>query len=369
MDVSVIVPIHNAEAHLDECLASIAAQTAPSLEAILVDDGSTDGSLACARRFAERAPFLVTVVEQACRGVSAARNAGLDRAQGDYVLFVDADDLVEPRTAELALAKAREQDADMAIYGFWEYFGERGASVPRELCADERLYAAPFALRDVEGLMTEVVTPNVWRILYRRAFVEQHGLRFHERLRTAEDLAFIYESLLVADRIALLRERLYRYRRDGGTTLTRADRGTAGLDALGEVKRFAEARGGFDEAGSRQFANLVLDTAEYALWSAASARDLEVVLDAFQRDWAPFVGARDALVADRYRPFFEAARSAPALDYLFGLYRGQRARLEAADADREALRRELDAARAELARRADPEPSKPKGIFARAFRK
>lgn len=343
MDVSIIIPVHDGMPYLKDCLASVAAQTCRGIEVVCVDDGSTDGSRAAVRAFAADAPFPVEVVEQDCRGVSAARNAGLSQARGDYVLFVDADDLIDERTVEIALAKAREQDAEMTIFGFWEYYGAQGASMPRELCPDERLYAAPFALRDVEGLVTEVVTPNVWRILFRRAFVERNELRFHEELRTAEDLAFIHEALLCARRVALVGERLYRYRRDGGTTLTRAERGTTGLAALAAVRAFGEERGLFDEAAERQFANLVLDTVEYALWSAAAAGEYESIFKTYRRDWASWVAERKGAIADRYRPFFEAVSEQTALEYLFGLYAQRRSRLEGAEADRETLRRDLDA--------------------------
>ena len=100
--VSIIVPVYNGQDYLDRCLDSIAAQTVRDFACILVDDGSTDGSADLCRARAARDGRFVLLQKQN-GGVCSARNAGLDAARGEYVLFCDQDDLIDPHTLEYAL--------------------------------------------------------------------------------------------------------------------------------------------------------------------------------------------------------------------------------------------------------------------------
>ena len=94
--ISIIVPIYNAEKYLRKCLDSILAQTYPNWEAICIDDGSSDNSSEILKEYAKKDLRILAIPQKARGGVSAARNAGLDAAQGDYVYFMDADDYVSP---------------------------------------------------------------------------------------------------------------------------------------------------------------------------------------------------------------------------------------------------------------------------------
>lgn len=95
-EVSVIIPAYNLEGYLDTCLQSVLAQTLGNFEAIVVDDGSTDGTPGLLRRYAERDPRII-VVSTPNRGVARARETGIARAQGKYIAFLDGDDFWEPR--------------------------------------------------------------------------------------------------------------------------------------------------------------------------------------------------------------------------------------------------------------------------------
>ena len=340
MLISVIVPVHNAAPWLDGCLSSIESQTVGELEVICVDDGSTDESIGVLSRASARWDNLV-VYRQECKGVSAARNAGLSRAQGEYILFVDADDLLDGRLLERVLPVAHGLDADMTIFGFEEYWGSLNRGIARRMCAEQRLQGRAFALEEMEGVSTSLVTPNVWRILWKRSFLQDAGLAFHEDLATSEDLAFIYEALFSRPRIALVNEILYRYRRDGGTTLTRSDRGLAGFRALRHVADHADTRHVLDdERMSRHFVNLILDVAEYAMGSAATEGEYRELYRAFQNEWRPYVEESGHLIAERYRPFWDAMRSMEGEEYLFDLYRRIRGDFERVRADAYARPRE-----------------------------
>ena len=116
--ITFILPIYNMERLLPRALRSLRAQTMTDFEAILINDGSKDGSAAlCAQAAAEDARF--HFIDQPNGGVAAARNAGLDAARGEYIFFLDPDDWVEPDAAELLYSAARDADADCVEFGLY----------------------------------------------------------------------------------------------------------------------------------------------------------------------------------------------------------------------------------------------------------
>ena len=115
--ISVLVPVYDTGSWLQNCLESIAAQTYRNLEVILVDDGSADGSRETCERFCREDPRF-RLISQEHLGVSAARNAALDAAQGDYIYFADADDYLSPHALEVLHAALRSGPYDMATADF-----------------------------------------------------------------------------------------------------------------------------------------------------------------------------------------------------------------------------------------------------------
>lgn len=116
--VSVIVPVYKAEAYLCQCLDSICGQSYRELEIVLVDDGSPDLCGAICDEYAAK-DGRITVLHQKNAGISQARNVGLCAAEGEFVLFVDSDDWIEPDTCEVAVAAAKTHKADIV---FWNYY-------------------------------------------------------------------------------------------------------------------------------------------------------------------------------------------------------------------------------------------------------
>ena len=122
--ISIIVPIYNIEKYLPRCLDSILAQTYKNLEVILVDDGSVDNSGMIADKYARNDQRII-VIHQVNKGVSAARNAGLDLATGDYIGFVDGDDYIEPDMYEILMRIIDEQQVDIAHCGYQMVYPSR----------------------------------------------------------------------------------------------------------------------------------------------------------------------------------------------------------------------------------------------------
>ena len=129
--VSVIVPVYNVEPYLHRCVDSLTGQTLTDIEIILVDDGSTDGCGRICDEYAAADPR-VRVVHQENAGLSEARNAGIDRARADYLMFVDSDDWVEKDYCRIPWEIARSQQADLVMFQFRELRngGKRSGVIP-----------------------------------------------------------------------------------------------------------------------------------------------------------------------------------------------------------------------------------------------
>ena len=115
--ISVIVPVYNSEKYVNRCIDSILNQTYENLEVILIDDGSSDGSLKICESWAEK-DNRIKILKQKNSGVSSARNLGIENASGDYVAFVDNDDWLRPEMYETMLSLAEKEKSDVTVCKF-----------------------------------------------------------------------------------------------------------------------------------------------------------------------------------------------------------------------------------------------------------
>lgn len=216
MTFSIIIPAYNAEAFLAECLDSIAPQRGDDCEVIVVDDGSTDRTAAI---LAER-PWL-TVVSQSNRGMSAARNRGLQQAQGDYILFVDADDRLRPDA--LATLRPNLRGDDIIC------FGAEQLDMQTAKANDCRRPHFEGTMDGHEYMQRELLRPAaihfvcIWQRAYRRLFLAEHGLCFNTGLRHAEDDLFTLQAMHYAQHVVQLDAVLYTYRVHPGGISRRPD--------------------------------------------------------------------------------------------------------------------------------------------------
>lgn len=319
ISASFVVPVYNSARYLDRCLGSILSQTCGDIEVICIDNASRDNSREVLERIA-RDDGRVVVLEETRAGVSCARNAGMRRASGRYLLFVDADDAVEPTLVERAIGAAEEHQADMVIFSLDECYDNPRVSLPWARCPAERCYRETFSMADLEIPAPFAVTPNVWRILYRRDFVERHHLTYPEELRSSEDLVFVYEAMFQAKRIILLPDVLYHYRRDNAESLTRGDRDAAGIAALDIL--FGRLSGGWRQEPwfHRQFVNIMLDTFQYQLSTSVTPQEFSRLFTGYQDRWSVYAEEHEALIDGAYRSFFDQMALGDVLEYLFGLY-------------------------------------------------
>lgn len=205
---SIVMPVYNAAPYLPAALASVRTQTFTEWELILVDDGSKDGSGALCDQAAQDDARVRVVHLRENAGASAARNAGMDAARGEYLMFLDADDEMD---GDLLEAVHAAPDADVTVWGLWdEYLDAQERCFRRVRHVPEAgYYAAPQAVRRVLiDLEADTLLGYIWNKCYRFEKVRASGVRFENRLVT-EDIFFNlhqcqgWESLCALDKPAL----------------------------------------------------------------------------------------------------------------------------------------------------------------------
>lgn len=216
---SIIVPVYNVAGYLDAALESACGQTLRDIEIICIDDGSTDGSAALLNVWAAR-DGRVRAIHQPNGGVSAARNAGLRVARGKVVMFLDADDLLDPQACQVVRDAFGREAPDIVTFGA-QCFPEGVASVRLEECLSPRdaVYEG-----DLNGLLYEENSrPYMWRSAFSRSLLQGEGIAFPEGLPVGEDQVFYFRAYPRSRKTVLLSRKLYRYRVDrGGSAMAAA---------------------------------------------------------------------------------------------------------------------------------------------------
>lgn len=200
--ISIIMPVYNAGLTLERAVRSIQAQGCGDWELLLVDDGSADGSAALCDRFASE-DGRIRVIHQPNRGASAARNAGLEVARGEWLAFCDADDWVDSYWLELFVGQLRP-DVELVVQGFhtvngpW-HGGHTGVNFSGSI-AEGILYLAECK-----------VLGYLWSKMLRRDVVERYHVRFDERFTFREDEDFLLRYMLHIQRVSCTAEPGYYY--------------------------------------------------------------------------------------------------------------------------------------------------------------
>ena len=206
MRLSIIVPVYNVEQWLNRCLDSLYKQelSEDEFEVILVNDGSTDSSLSIAETFASHHSN-VRIINRENGGLSAARNTGLEYAQGNYVWFVDSDDFIEPNSIKPILEYAEKNKLDMMCFLFQFIFedGHTEQYIYRPKYKNEIMTGEEFVVKT--GF---VMSP--WASLYRKQFLSDNSLRFKEGI-LHEDEEFSPRAQFLAQRIAHTDAIVYNY--------------------------------------------------------------------------------------------------------------------------------------------------------------
>ena len=203
-NISVIVPVYNSEKYLSLCLDSIVGQSYGDFEAICINDGSTDGSTKILQEYAEK-DQRIRIINQENKGQSAARNAGLDVAKGEYIAFVDSDDVVNPRFLEILYTAAENTGSEVVCCGFGKIYDGQESFIKKGIVHPVVYKKALKALLDVRNF----IQFSVWNKLYKSELLK--NFRFMEN-NSFED--WVFNSCVFANVKSLLwiKNKLYGYR-------------------------------------------------------------------------------------------------------------------------------------------------------------
>jgi len=256
--VTIIVPVYNSRERVARCAASLAGQTYHDLQIVLVDDGSKDGSGDICDAFAQN-DGRIESVRKPNGGASSARNAGLDRAKGEWIAFVDADDYVSPCYIEHMLSAA-QGDCDMAICRFaWVQDSSSDSSSDSSNSSSSEPFNRAPGTRQITGREACAQRFGKEISLYNRCWgkiFRAHlwaGLRFPEELAIGEDIYVSHALLYRAGRIAITDAVLYAYVQSAGGIMRSGFSPRHLLDALEAWQQGARF---FSEAGEADLANI-----------------------------------------------------------------------------------------------------------------
>lgn len=204
--VSIIVPVYNAAAYLERCVKSILQQTYAHIQLILVNDGSTDDSLAICRRYAKQDKRVV-VLDKENTGVSDSRNHGIQRAEGAYVQFVDSDDWLVPNATELLVQKAEEMQCQLVIAPFYRVLG-RVVIVNGHIREEKKISLQAFALQLMKA-PANFYYGVMWNKLYRRDLIVEWNIRCAPDIQWCEDFIFNLHYLQHVQQVYVLQQPIY----------------------------------------------------------------------------------------------------------------------------------------------------------------
>lgn len=289
-NVSVILPVYNSEKYLKQCMDSIVGQTLHNIEIICVDDGSADGSLDILREY-ENTDKRVKVLCQQNAGAGAARNYGLSVAQGEYLSFLDSDDFFEPDMLEKSYQKAKENDAEVLVFGSDQYYEESGkfVSVKWTLRKQALPPYRPMTHRTFTDNVFKVFVGWAWDKLFKHEFVLKYGLEFQEQ-RTSNDLLFVFLAIVLAKRIEIVDLTLAHQRRNNSQSLsnTREKSWQCFYIALKALRDNLVAFGLYQEL-EQDYINYAL---HFSLWhlNTLEGAKKEVLFDVLKKHWFKELG-------------------------------------------------------------------------------
>ncbi len=236
MQLSIIVPVYNVEKYVRPCIESIFKQGLDEdcFEVIIVNDGTQDNSMEMIQDIIE-AHHNIKVIEQPNQGLSVARNNGIEKATGEYIIFVDSDDMLVENCLPLMLGKAIETKADLLLT---DYLETRDNDIDKVQVITNK--DVKTIEKNGERIILEDINPfdcHVWHSLYKREFLLQNDIKFVPGIYY-EDIPFTYECAIKAKTCLRIYTPMYIYRKGNASSITSNFSKKSGLDygtALGKT--------------------------------------------------------------------------------------------------------------------------------------
>lgn len=235
--VSVIVPVYNVYEYIDKCLSSLVNQTFDDFEIIVVNDGSPDNSQEIIDRYVKNYPTIVRSFIKKNGGQGSARNLGIEKAYGKYIMFVDSDDTIEENIIERLYDAAVDNHYDIVICNNYVEYVD-GTKVKD---SDESIYS----LGKYDYFFSK---PAVWNKIFLRDLIVNNKILFREKL-WYEDFDFTIKMYGLTDKVGFIKDYLYNYLWRNGSTMNNANiqRNLEILVAFDEIIKFYQMRGEYEK--------------------------------------------------------------------------------------------------------------------------
>ncbi len=255
--MSVIIPVYNAEEYLDKCIKSVISQTYKNLEIILINDGSTDGSLELCNFYA-LSESNVKVLSQQNAGASSARNLGLAHSTGDYIVFVDSDDWIMPAYVESLYFNLVNYSADMVII---DYFIEENTKLLySKKKGSINIYTNKETLNHIFD--TDKFLGYIWNKIFQARIIKNSNMMFNTELKVWEDLLFCCQYISRIEKIVYIQKPLYVYklRNDSLTKSTCYEVQKSLLKSVEKIMELSKnSSSEFSKQTSKAYANACID--------------------------------------------------------------------------------------------------------------
>lgn len=228
--VSIIIPAYNVGEYLEECVRSLLCQTYTNYEVLIIDDGSTDNTYDIGKHLTVESEK-VKLIHQENQGVSIARNVGIQKANGEFFIFVDADDIVAPQYIETLVECVKK--TDMGMVGFTSEMGNIETIVSMntvDICASDML----------ENILCGTSYDGyLWNKIFQRKIIENNNLKFEKNIVVWEDLLFVLQYLKNCNKITISNKKLYyyRYREGSAVNNTRLEKYRSKYEVMEKIKK------------------------------------------------------------------------------------------------------------------------------------
>lgn len=209
--ISAIIPVYNGERYIKSLVNDLEHQTCKDFEAIFINDGSQDNSLDMLKEIPKNASFKMKLITQSNKGVSAARNAGLDVAAGELITFIDVDDNISVNLFEYAYKAASRCDADLYVF--------KSTDNPKNLSGSLGSIKSYTSLLSLKMYLFHKIQPSVWGIFVKRQLLKRARLGFAEGYKYCEDLHMVWRIMAYAKRVASVDAAIYIYNSNEGSAM------------------------------------------------------------------------------------------------------------------------------------------------------
>lgn len=237
--ISLIIPVFNVEKYVNKALESVLAQTFTDYEVIMVNDGSTDNSLAILRKYAQKHENF-HLIDLCHGGLGKVRNAGVYAAKGEYVAFLDSDDFLASNFLEVLYTTAVEKGADIASCNFYLHYDKGCKKLFMPFTAKTGVYSSEAALQKL--ILDTTFHFFMWNKLFKRELFTRNDIKFYDMY--FEDVTMCPQLFYYANKVAFVNKPLYYYRRHKDSIISTIDAPKINdyIKAMGITRNFLEEK-------------------------------------------------------------------------------------------------------------------------------